>query len=132
MPHDFFHVEAKSIPWQPLPARGMSVKVLSRQLDGGPTVILLRAEAGYEIPAHRHGQPVNAYIVSGSLHAADGTFFPTASLIRIPAFMRHGPFRAEGEMIALAWFPSEPTVVFDDGSVLLFTPEGLRSGSIRM
>lgn len=132
MPHDFFHVEARSIPWQPLPARGISLKVLSRQLDGGPTVILFRTENGYEIPAHRHGQPVSAFIISGSLHAADGTFYPTTSLIRIPAFVRHGPFRAEGEMIALATFPSEPTLLFDDGSIIVFTPEGLRPGSIRL
>jgi len=132
MPHDFFHVEARSIPWQPLPARGNSIKILSRQLEGGPTVVLIRTENGYEIPAHRHAQPVSVFVVQGSLHAADGTFYPTASFLRIPAFARHGPFRAEGEMIALAYFPSEPTLVFDDGSLLVFTPEGLRSGSIRL
>ncbi len=132
MPSEYHHVDAKGIPWQPLPARGNSVKILSRQPHGGGTVALFRTESGYEIPAHRHGQATSYFIVSGSLHAADGTFFPTGSYVRIPAFLRHGPYRAEGEMVAIAWFASDPTFFFDDGSVVFFTPDGLRAGTIRM
>lgn len=110
-------------PWQPLPWKGISNKVLFMDPVTGFTIELARVEAGATFPAHYHTTMQTLFLVEGRLRSNDAVI-EAGTFNVIPAGQLHGPFLAEADSVQFKVFSSVPVYILTDGSTHIYKRDG--------
>lgn len=110
-------------PWEPLPWKGVSNKVLFFDPITGATLELAKVEEGAVFPAHYHTTMQTLFLVAGRLKTPGGVI-EAGTFNVIPAGQLHGPFVAEEEAVQFKYFSSTPVYILGDGTTLIYRPDG--------
>ena len=102
--------QAADTPWQPGPSAGVQLKILHKDEATGGVVVLRKFEAGIEVPAHTHPLANEwAYVLFGEWEEAEQVY-TEGTLFHAPKGERHGPHKANTEVISLPHFDGPLTV----------------------
>jgi anti-sigma factor ChrR (cupin superfamily) len=87
--------------WQPL-REGVDIKRLVGDPDAGPSIALLRYQAGAHVPAHVHRGFELIYVVSGEQSDERGTY-PAGSLVTNHDGDEHSVRSEHGCVVLIVW-----------------------------
>lgn len=93
------------MPWEKADGypEGTMRKVLRRNSEGNPAVVLLKLPAGFAMDDHAHVFDEQQYVLEGK-YEAQGKRFGAGHYRFIPAHASHGPFlSAAGAVVLVIW-----------------------------
>jgi anti-sigma factor ChrR (cupin superfamily) len=80
--------------------------------DGGPTISILRYQAGASVPAHRHHGFEYVHVLAGSQRDGRGTYAAGTLAVNAPG-STHDVISDEGCTVLIIW--ERPIAFLDDG-----------------
>ena len=96
--------------WQPGPYDGVELKLLYKDEATGAVTVLRKFAAGAIIPAHTHPLANEwAYVLSGEWEESE-KLYTQGTLFHACKGERHGPHKANTEVISLTHFDGPMTV----------------------
>ena len=105
-----YAAQAEEKPWILGPYEGVKLKILHKDEETGGIVVLRKFEAGATIPAHTHYLANEwAYVLSGEWEDSEKVY-TEGTLFHAPKGERHGPHKANTEVISLTHFDGPLTV----------------------
>lgn len=98
-------------PWTTGPYEGVELLMLHKNETSGGMTILRKFAAGMTIPAHTHPETnESVYILSGEWEE-ECVSYTTGTFFYVPRGQRHGPHKANTEVISLTIFDGPLTFV---------------------
>lgn len=94
-------VRSGALPWRETGMPGIRVRVLNRDVERSLQTLLVKMDPGAAIPAHRHGDVEELFMLDGDIELSGQRFGP-GDYCRADAGSLHGTTRTENGCLYLA------------------------------